>query len=92
MTLPGFVSAKRKVRAGTKIVVTVSHPGMITAIKTLTVRKKQGPAGHDACQAPGQANRRSALGDQVVVVVVVQDAEAVAVGDAATSRSTGGSR
>jgi hypothetical protein len=53
--LNGIVSTKRKVKAGTKIVVTVSHPGMISAIKTLTIRKGKDPQITTRCQAPGQA-------------------------------------
>src|SRR6185436_9288987 len=57
--LNGIVSSKRKVKAGTKIVVTVSHPGMISAIKTLTVRKSKKPQITTRCLAPGQTKTQA---------------------------------
>jgi hypothetical protein len=53
--LKGIVSAKKKVKVGTAIVVTVAKPGMIAAVKTLTVRKRKVPQVTTRCQAPGQA-------------------------------------
>jgi N-acetylneuraminic acid mutarotase len=55
VALGGLVSARRTVKVGTQIVVTVSHPNMISAIKTLIVRKKKAPQVTTRCQAPGQA-------------------------------------
>lgn len=50
--LTGLVTKKLKV--GTVITVTVSKPGMISAIKTLTIRKRKPPEVTTRCLAPGQ--------------------------------------
>lgn len=46
---------KKPLRARTKLVVTISKPGMTTAIKTLTIRPRKSPLVSTSCQAPGVA-------------------------------------
>jgi hypothetical protein len=50
--LTGLVTKRLKV--GTVITVTVSRPGAISAVKTLTIRKSKAPQVTTRCQAPGK--------------------------------------
>ena len=43
---------ERRYPAGTQLVVTITNPAYITQVKTLTIRKRRGPAVGTRCQAP----------------------------------------
>jgi hypothetical protein len=43
---------RRRLRAGTRIVATVTNPGFLTQVKTLTMRKRRGPATRTQCETP----------------------------------------
>ena len=45
---------ERELVAGTKLTITVTKPGYITKVTTITIRKGKGPARTDRCQQPGQ--------------------------------------
>lgn len=60
----GSVSLKtlvkgRKLKPGTRITVTVSKPGAISAVKVLTIRARKSPAISTLCQAAGAAKPSS---------------------------------
>jgi hypothetical protein len=44
---------ERALRAGTRLVVTISKPGYITKVTTITIRRGRSPARTDLCLAPG---------------------------------------
>ena len=45
---------ERELRAGTKLTITVTKPGYISKVTTITIRKGKSPARTDRCQAPGE--------------------------------------
>jgi hypothetical protein len=46
---------ERELRAGTKLKITVTKPGHISKVTTITIRKGKSPARLDRCQIPGQS-------------------------------------
>jgi hypothetical protein len=46
---------ERELRAGVKLTVTVSKPGYISKVTTITIRKGKAPLRSDLCQQPGTA-------------------------------------
>jgi hypothetical protein len=44
---------ERELRAGVKLTVSISKPGYITKVTTITIRKGKAPARSDRCRAPG---------------------------------------
>ncbi|MDA0164205.1 hypothetical protein OM076_28295 [Solirubrobacter ginsenosidimutans] len=48
---------ERELVAGTKLTITVTKPGYITKVTTITIRKGKGPARTDRCQQPGETKR-----------------------------------
>jgi hypothetical protein len=44
---------ERNLRAGTQLIITVSKPGFITKVTTLTIRRGRAPSRTDLCVAPG---------------------------------------
>lgn len=43
---------RRRYKAGTRLVITVTNPAYLTQVKTLTMRKRRGPAARTQCEAP----------------------------------------
>jgi hypothetical protein len=50
---------ERNLRAGTRLIITISKPGFITKVTTIIIRRGHAPARTDMCVAPG-ARRASA--------------------------------
>jgi hypothetical protein len=46
---------ERELRAGTKLTVTISKPGYISKVTTISIRKGKAPLRSDLCQSPGTA-------------------------------------
>jgi len=46
---------ERELRAGVKLTVTISKPGYITKVTSLTIRKGKAPLRSDLCPTPGTA-------------------------------------
>ena len=46
---------ERELRAGTKLRITVTKPGHISKVTTITIRKGKAPARVDRCQIPGES-------------------------------------
>ena len=46
---------ERELRAGTKLTITVTRPGYISKVTTITIRKGKSPQRLDRCQLPGQS-------------------------------------
>jgi hypothetical protein len=44
---------ERDLRAGTRLTVTISKPGFITKVTTITIRRGRAPSRTDMCIAPG---------------------------------------
>jgi hypothetical protein len=43
---------ERELRAGTKLTITVTKPGYISKVTTITIRKGKSPARSDMCRMP----------------------------------------
>jgi hypothetical protein len=46
---------ERELGAGVKLTITISKPGYISKVTTITIRKGKAPLRTDLCQAPGNA-------------------------------------
>jgi hypothetical protein len=44
---------ERDLRAGTRLTITISKPGFITKVTTVTIRRGRAPARSDMCIVPG---------------------------------------